>query len=105
MQDSIDSVVPPCDELIDENTSNNNNSGDKCSLCAGLSTPNSDCLLCCCKSSHSPLPNDQPLDLSTHSRHKTTANADTHSENASDLGDNDNSLLKVPQPSSTTKTS
>jgi len=102
MQDSTDSVVPPCDDLLDDNTPNKT-SGDKCSQCAGLSTPNSDCLLCSCKSSDSPPSNDQPLDLSIHSRHKGSANADTHSEDASDLGDNENSLIKVPQPSTTTK--
>ncbi|CAG2112517.1 unnamed protein product [Medioppia subpectinata] len=103
MQDSIDeSVVPTCDELLDDKTSNDNNSGDKCSLCAGLSTPDSKCS---CKSSSHSHPIDQPLDLSIHSRHKLgSINGDSHSKKATQMRDK-KCVIKVPKPSQTSKPS
>ena len=92
MQDSTENVVPPCDQLSDDKASDD--SGDKCSSCGLLN--------CSCKSSHSPHPNDQPLDLSVHSRHKGSAINQIHSK-GSETSDNENPLIKVPQPSTPTK--
>lgn len=92
MQDSTESVVPLCDQLLDDKASDDTSSGDKCSSC-GLSN-------CLCKSSHSPHPNDQPLDLSVHSRHKGSAINQIHSK-GSETSDNENPLIKVPKPSTT----
>ncbi|XP_054167531.1 mushroom body large-type Kenyon cell-specific protein 1-like [Oppia nitens] len=99
--ESTDSVVPPCDQSLDDQTSDDTKHGDKCSQCAGLSTPNSKCL---CKSSHSSHPIDQPLDLSIHSRHKGSTNGDLNSKKATHKRDINNSIIKVPKPLTNTTT-
>lgn len=95
MQNSIDNVVPNSEDILSSAP------GEHCSSCNHVKGENSEINSCKCNLSHSPSSSDQPLDLSVHSRHKL---ADTlHSDDASDTGDNDHSLIKVPQPSSTAK--